>query len=190
MPLEKLHQRLVKHCQDAYSTEFFETHKHIENKCTGVQCVFMVENDQLIVCFRGSDSETDWRMNFLMSQTEYPAGSGCYVHSGFLVQWVSIEAQFKQMLQNFMDTRGEGLREVVFCGHSAGGQCACKKILDQRGLPVKAVTFGSPRLGDENFKQTVESSVDITRIVLDRDAITRVPVFGYQHVGKPIQIRD
>lgn len=195
MPLEKLHERLVKHCQDVYTTEFLETHKHIENECTGVQCVFMVENDQLVVCFRGSDSGTDWRMNFNMSQSEYPTGSGCFVHSGFLVQWVSIEQQFKQILQELMETHGEGLQEVVFCGHSAGSQCiiaayACKQILDQYDLPVKAVTFGSPRLGDSNFKDKVESCMDITRIVLDRDAITRVPNFGYEHVGKPIQIRD
>ena len=197
MPLEKTHERLAKHCQDVYTKDFLEMHVHVENKDTGVQCVLMVEEEekQLVVCFRGSDSTTDWRMNFHMSQSEYPKGSGRCVHSGFLVQWLSIEAEFKKKLEVLMEENREIIREVVFCGHSAGAQCmiaaySSKCIIDRYSLAIKIVTFGAPKVGNDVFKKYVESHMNVTRIVLDRDVITRMPILGYQHAGNPIQIRD
>ena len=92
MPLQRIHERLAKICQDVYTTDFLEMHRHINNKETGVQCVFVVDDNKLVVCFRGSDSLlTDWRLNFHMSQSEYSVGSGCLIHSGFVMQWVSVE---------------------------------------------------------------------------------------------------
>ena len=196
MPLQRIHERLAKHSQDVYTTDFLEMHRHINNQDTGVQCVFFVEDHQLIMCFRGSDSLlTDWRMNFHMSQSEYPVGSGCYVHSGFLIQWLSIEQRFKDILGEMLEDKEEEVKSVVFCGHSAGAQCliaaySTRELLKKFGLSGRAVTFGAPRVGNDKFKQELESSMECERIVLDRDVITRVPVFGYQHVGKPLQIRD
>lgn len=195
MPLKEIHERLVKYCQKAYSQDYLEKHLNIQNETTGVQCFFVIDGHQLIICFRGSDSADDWRMNFHMSQSEYPKGSGCMVHSGFLVQWLSIEVTFREMLKKLLEDHSKGVREVVFCGHSAGGQCviaayATRDILDKHSLAVKGFTFGSPRLGNKKFKETVEKYMDVTRIVLDRDVITRVPYLGYEHLGKPVQIRD
>lgn len=196
MPLQRIHERLAKHSQDVYTTDFLEMHRHINNQDTGVQCVFFVEDHHLIVCFRGSDSLlTDWRMNFHMSQSEYPVGSGCYVHSGFLVQWVSVEQEFKKIMEEILEDKKE-VTSVVFCGHSAGSaQCliaaySTRELLKKFDMSSRAVTFGAPRVGNDKFKQELESSMECERIVLDRDVITRVPVFGYQHVGKPFQIRD
>lgn len=196
-PLIPLHERLAQHCQDVYTDDYLSMHEHIDNKCTGVQCIFLKEEKQLIICYRGSDEASDWRWNFHMSQSEYPKGSGCYVHSGFLVQWISIENEFKEKLQNFLDSNVDTkeFEEIIFCGHSAGGQCclaaySCRLLLEMYKLPVKVITFASPRIGNINFKKELESFTECTRIVLDRDVVTRVPVFGYEHVGKPIQIRD
>lgn len=197
-PLIPLHETLVKYCQDIYTDDHLSIHEHIDNKTTGVQCMFIMEDNRLIICYRGSNDSTDWRMNFHMSQSEYPCGSGCYVHSGFLVQWISIEKEFKEKLTSHLEKNKETgeIQEVVFCGHSAGsGQCclaaySCDEIIKSYGVPMKVVTFASPMMGDENFKEKLESLADCTRIVLDRDVITRVPFFGYIHVGKPIQIRE
>ena len=196
MPLQEIHERLAKHCQDIYTTDFLEMHRHIDNQDTGVQCAFIVEGSQLIICFRGSDSLlTDWRMNFHMSQSEYPVGSGCFVHSGFLVQWVSIEKRFRQIMEEMLEDSKDRVNSVVFCGHSAGAQCliaaySTRELIQKLGLTSRAVTFGAPRVGNDKFKEEIESSMECERIVLDRDVITRVPIFGYQHIGKPLQIRD
>lgn len=196
MPLQEIHERLAKHCMDVYTTDFLEMHRNINNEETGSQCVFFVEDHQLIVCFRGSDSLlTDWRMNFHISQSEYPVGSGCYVHSGFLIQWLSIEQRFKDILGDMLEDKEEEVKSVVFCGHSSGAQCliaaySTRELLKKFGLSGRAVTFGAPRVGNDKFKQELESSTECERIVLDRDVITRVPVFGYQHIGNPFQIRD
>jgi hypothetical protein len=195
MPLQRIHERLAKHCKEVYDDAFLTAHEHISNDCTGVQCAFLVEEGQLVVCFRGSDSETDWMMNMLASLTEYPRGSGCFLHSGFLVQWVSIESRFKEIMAEMLESYKEEVKEVVFCGHSAGSQCliaaySTRELLDQLGLSGRVVTFGAPRVGNAKFKEVMESSMKCERIVLDRDVITRVPVVGFYHVGSPYQIRD
>lgn len=196
MPLQRIHERLAKICQDVYTADFLEMHRHINNEETGVQCVFVVEDNKLVVCFRGSDSLlTDWRLNFHMSQSEYPVGSGCLIHSGFVMQWVSVEQTFKQIMEDILGDSTNVVESVVFCGHSAGAQClvaayATRELLKRFGLSGRAVTFGAPRVGNDKFKEEVESSMECDRIVLDRDVITRVPLFGYHHVGKPLQIRD
>lgn len=197
MPLQQIHERLAKHSQDVYTKDFLEMHRHINNESTGVQCALFVEADQLVICFRGSDSLlTDWRMNFHMSQIEYPLGSGCFLHSGFLAQWISIEQEFKKIMEEILEDKKDEVKSVVFCGHSAGSaQCliaaySTRELIKKFGLSGRSVTFGSPRVGNDKFKKEMESSMECERIVLDRDVITRVPIFGYQHVGNPFQIRD
>jgi len=188
---------LARHCQDVYTDDYFSMHDNIDMKSTGVQCFFLIENFKLLVVYRGSNEVVDWKMNFALTQTEYPKGSGCYVHSGFLIQWLSVMEIFRRKLTNLLQLHvptGE-IKEVILTGHSAGGQSslatyACKDILTSFNIPVKNVTFASPRVGDLNFKRELESFADCTRIVLDRDIITRLPLNNYVHVGKPIQIRD
>jgi len=65
-------------------------------------------------------------------------------------------------------------------------------ITDTFSKKTKIVTFGSPRYCNDKFKEYIENKADCTRIVLDRDVITRapLPIFGYVHVGKPVQIRE
>ena len=194
MPLQPIHERLAKHSQDIYTKDFLEMHRHINNEATGVQCAFIVEGSQIIICFRGSDSHTDWRMNFHMSQIEYPLGSGCFLHSGFVAQWLSIEKEFKQIMEEILEDNSV-VTNVVYTGHSAGAQClvaaySTRELIQKLGLTSRAVTFGAPRVGNAKFKEEIESCMECERIVLDRDVITRVPIFGYEHVGKPLQIRD
>lgn len=91
------------------------------------------------------------------------------------------------------------MQEVVFTGHSAGaaqGTIACSDLCDycrEGELGLELVTFGSPRVGNGEFKKDIESKIEkCTRIVLDRDVVTQAPLsfLGYEHVGKTIQMRD
>lgn len=196
------HLRLVRQCESVYSDDFMRSAEaHVENNTTDTQCTIStdLENRQLVVCFRGSDSSTDWRMNFFTTLSEFPYKSGRYVHAGFLAQWMSVASEFEHKLVGMLDRHRDDIDEVIFCGHSAGTvSCLAayemepilkEKYEDKR---IRVVTFGAPRMGNDKFRDHMEERVDCTRIVLDRDVITRVPfsIFGYEHIGRPLQIRE
>ena len=193
------HLRLAKLCENMYTDSFMKSREqHVENTVTDTQCGMSVHGNQLIVCFRGSDSVTDWRMNFYTTLSEFPYGSGRFVHAGFLAQWMSVQSEVTSKLMTLMDKYSDTIEEVVFCGHSAGTTASLAAyilepvIKETFSKKTKIVTFGSPRYCNDKFKEYIEKRVECTRIVLDRDVITRapLPIFGYVHVGKAIQIRE
>lgn len=194
MPLIPIHERIAELCQNVYNDDFLSINRHIDRKCTDTQCIFIIEDSNLIVCFRGSDSAMDWYMNFHVRQTEYPIGSGCYVHSGFLVQWLSIKEEFENIISDILSNKD--ISGVIFGGHSAGttsSVAAYSSIskFKEKGIPITLITYGSPKFCNKSTKKVIEENINCTRIVLDRDIITRVPFFGdYCHVGNPIQIRE
>jgi len=197
--LTREHLELSKLCDNIYSDEFLRnTEAYVENTQTDSQCGMVMSGSKLLVCFRGSDSATDWRLNFYVTLSEFPCGSGRYVHSGFLSQWLSIQAEFTEKFLYMMDKHIDNIDEVIFCGHSAGTvSCIAAYIMEPvitetYSKSTKIITYGAPRMCNDEFKKNLEKKVDCTRIVLDRDVITRVPfpVFGYTHIGKPIQIRE
>ena len=193
------HLKLCKLCDNIYSDKFLRsTEAHVDNEDTDTQCGMIVSGRKMIVCFRGSDSATDWRLNFYATLSEFPCGTGQHVHSGFLAQWMSIQTEFTSKFLNMMDKHRGDIDEVIFCGHSSGTiSCIAAYIMEPLiketySKKTTVVTFGAPRMCNELFKAHLEDKVDCTRIVLDRDVITRVPfpLFGYSHIGKPIQIRE
>lgn len=194
--LTKQHEELAKLCQDIYLDDHLKMYDHIDKEETDVQCCFIEEKGQLIIVFRGSDSGTDWLHNFMVTKTEYPVGSGVYVHTGFLLKILSIQELFKRKLRTYIeDSKGE-IKKIVFTGHSLGQNCilAAYVSFDVLGdLPVEICTFGGPYIGNDNFKEAIEKRCKCTRIVLDRDIVTRlpsIPCYGYVHCGDPIQLRE
>ena len=187
------HLLVARMCENVYKDDLLRSEKyHIENRETDTQCTMSVVGEKLIVCFRGSDSTIDWKMNFYSTLSEFPFNSGRGVHAGFLVQWMSIENEFKEKLDKIISENEKNVKEIILTGHSSGGGIVCiiAASLDTK-LPLKVTTFGSPRMCEKHFKEYVESKALCTRIVLDRDIITRIPfqIFGYQHIGNTLQIR-
>lgn len=191
--LTKKHEKCAKLCQDVYVDDHLKTYDHIDQQETDMQVAFVVEEEELIIVFRGSDSSTDWFHNFWMAKTEYPKGSGVYVHSGFLSQVMSIRTILKRKIKTHIEDSKGSIKKITFTGHSAGINCqlAAYLSIDDTDLPIEVITFGAPYMGNKKFKEIMESRCDCTRIVLDRDIITRMPLVpGYVHCGKPIQIRN
>jgi len=193
------HLRLSKLCDNIYSDKFLRSSaEYVDNEDTDTQCGMSIHGRQLIICFRGSDSATDWRLNFYATLSEFPCGSGKYVHSGFLAQWLSVQTEFTSKFFKMIDKYAGNIDEVVFCGHSSGTvSCLAAYTMEPVITEIykkvsKVVTYGAPRMCNDLFKKHLEEKVDCTRIVLDRDVITRVPFpfFGYTHIGKPIQVRE
>ena len=79
--LTQQHEDLAEYCQNCYVDAHLKLYDHIDDSDVGIQCHFIVKNEQLIVVFRGSNEFKDWFFNFIMTQTEYPKGSGIYIHT-------------------------------------------------------------------------------------------------------------
>lgn len=187
----------AKLCENVYDDEFLKNSEYyVENEDSDCQAVIKKSGSTLFVCFRGSDSLQDWRMNFKQLLVSYPTNSGKKVHAGFLIQWLSVKDELLGKLGKLID-KYRYVDEVVFCGHSAGVVC-CLAASDfgkqnkLKKLKCEVVTFGSPRICNKEFKEDFKSRVKCTRIVLDRDLITRLPFrfLGYRHLGTPYQLRE
>jgi len=193
--LDPLVLECAKLCEKVYDDEFFKNSNHVENKDSDCQVVIKQSGSTIIVCFRGSDSLQDWKMNFRQLLVSYPAKTDKKVHAGFLVQWLSVKDELFSKLEEIMDNKY--IDEIVFSGHSAGTVCCLaasdfEKQNKNEKLNIEAVTFGSPRICNKEFKNDFASRIKCTRIVLDRDIITRLPFrfLGYRHLGTPYQLRE
>jgi triacylglycerol lipase len=152
------------------------------------QC-FVAGNDQFaIVAFRGSEARlresdadprhviADWMADF--DFLPVPWDRGGKVHRGFKEAlqevWPGLEEYISNLLKNN--------RKIWITGHSLGAALAtlaadrCENI---QGL----YTYGSPRVGDGEFKKNFK--VNGYRFVNNSDIATKVPPAGiYRHVGE------
>lgn len=111
----------------------------------------------------------------------------------FLVKWEKagkVHKGFKAALNEVWEEKGlwkyiqekdDGKRTVWFAGHSLGAALATLAAVrygDVRGL----YTFGSPRVGEEEFVKNF--SVTAFRVVNNQDIVTKLPPpIIYRHVG-------
>ncbi len=195
--IKNIHKIAARLCRDVYDDKYLRScEKFIEFLPTDSQCSFTVENDTIFVSFRGSDSIKDWKNNFTCSLVEYPKGSGRTVHAGFVMQWFSIRDDFNRKLECVMKDNKGKYDSIVFCGHSAGviSTLASLDFVENNktsDVDVSSITFGAPRIGNNQFKKYFEDNVKCTRVVFDNDIITKTPFWGgYKHVGSTVNLRD
>ena len=134
----------------------------------------------LAVGFRGSDDVRAWITN--LDALPEPWRGGGRVHRGFAaaldVAWPVVEAAI-----------GRTSAPIVMTGHSLGGALAtlAASLRPEAGL----ITFGSPRVGDAAFADTMARRTGGSRRYVDnRDIVCRLPSarLGYRHVGTPFLI--
>ena len=189
--------RCAKLCQKVYSDSYLRScEEFVENKDTDCQVSITRDSSRVFVVFRGSDSFKDWKMNFKSSLVSYPSGSDRKVHAGFLVQWLSVKAELLSKIEKILK-RDRYMDEVIFCGHSAGVVCCLAaeeftKVNKNPKRNVEVVTFGSPRVCNQAYKDYFEQKLKCTRLVLDRDIVARLPLraMGYRHIGRAMQMRE
>lgn len=132
------------------------------------------------VGFRGSDDVRAWITN--LDALPEPWRGGGRVHRGFAaaldVAWPKIE-----------EAVGRTSTPLVISGHSLGGALAT--LAANLRPDAELVTFGSPRVGDAAFADTMaRRNADSRRYVDNRDIVCRLPSarLGYRHVGTPFLI--
>lgn len=98
-------------------------------------------------------------------------------HTGFLNAFGRLEEDVLR--------RVEGIQEVVFCGHSLGGavsQLLCLRYV-QQGENAPVVSFGCPRLGDTDLRDTLDDHIAHHRLYVRRDRVPVGPSWCAPHGG-------
>jgi len=160
--------------------------KYFENKST--QC-YVANNDKFaIVAFRGSEI---WKKKETFDLKEVLADlntivdiwladwqQGGKVHRGFKE---ALEGVWPDLLPYIRELQSKGCK-IWITGHSLGGALATL-FASQYNSAQGVYTFGSPRVGNDVFKEHFE--VRIYRFVNNADIVPRVPLPGkYVHVGE------
>ena len=121
--------------------------------------------DETVAAFPGSNSPLDWLFNVMRFRKHG-------IHAGFLSTYEMLEPHIP--------------KADHYVGHSQGGAIA--QIAGALHHPQAIVTtFGSPRVFSP--KRAREWPLKTARrYYLQNDPIARVPVYGYQHVGRGIAL--
>jgi hypothetical protein len=124
-------------------------------------------NNNLTIAFEGTNTaSTVWKDIQLYQSTKSPFSPG-KIHSGFL----SLYQSSKPYIQSILD-RYPGAN-VTFTGHSLGGAIASIATADEwPAASIKAVTFGAPQVGDQEFSTWFQKSgKTLDRVVQKSDPI-------------------
>ncbi len=159
---------------------------------SSTQC-FVAANDRFaIIAFRGSEIwkrgepfdpgriVADLATNIDVRLTEWNRGGR--VHNGFKT---ALDEVWDELQSEIVALQAQGLK-IWVTGHSLGGALAT--LAADRLAEVQGVyTFGSPRVGDDQFQATYRPKA--FRLVNGRDIVARVPPKGpFYHVGALIPI--
>ena len=165
--------------QARFREEGYRKHVFIEND--GAQCHIIWNDNDVIICFRGTEPSEFSDIKADLNAWPDRAENGCgWVHNGFQEEVNKIWGPILAQLKAHED------KDLYITGHSLGGAMAT--IATSRlGERVKALyTFGSPRVGTRKF---VKSFVSIPhyRFVNNNDIVPKVPfaIMGYRHTCTP-----
>ena len=129
-----------------------------------------------ILVFRGTSKLQDWIANLNAPAVRW-WGKGT-VHKGFMEAFVKIWEVVAPALQ---DIKGP----LFYAGHSLGGALAT--LTASLRAPTALYTFGSPRVGNRTFTESMEH-IHVHRVVNRHDVVPTLPLPGgpldYCHVGK------
>jgi hypothetical protein len=157
------------------------------------QCFVAHNAEFVVVSLRGTEIDnfrgalTDWLRNFEVLPVS--DDSGGRVHEGFKRDIKAVWQDLKAHLQPLL---GKGTRTLWITGHSLGAALAtlaAERAVRDGHFAVQGVyTYGSPRVGDDGFKQayTTQGLDACTfRFVNNVDVVPKLPpVDLYKHVGQ------
>jgi len=181
------HEEFVKQANTLF-TNITEI-KFIEGATYDTQAYIVNVPHRTYFIFRGTDSMTDVFIDLDVRKSKIFADSDAEVHTGFKKQYDEIKHQVFDYVDKHCDNKN------VYCiGHSLGSAAAAIfaiKIQRKFENNIRCITYGSPRVGDDEFARIFnESPVVCTRVVNKNDPITMVPSkFRFKHVGEKMHIK-
>lgn len=155
----------------------------------------------IMVSFRGTASYANLRtdLTFLKRGAGDALGmTGPRVHEGFHQSYFSsgVGHEIEDVLAKVCAKHPDF--DVFLTGHSLGGALAilcAYRVAHYVKLPsqtqVFCITFGSPRVGDPEFKEALMQApgVHVYRFVHGRDLVPRMPTINYAHPGILLWLR-
>jgi|WetSurMetagenome_2_1015567.scaffolds.fasta_scaffold117552_2 triacylglycerol lipase len=156
---------------------------------SSTQCYVAANEGFLILVFRGTEirrraPESDFAniIEDLVADAKIAlvdSGQGGKVHRGF--KTALDEVWENEGLLDYLRTKDDGRRTFWFTGHSLGAALATLAA-GRYGRVRGLYTYGSPRVGDGNFKAAF--TIPTYRFVNHDDFVTQVPLpLFYRHVG-------
>ncbi|KAM0015743.1 putative phospholipase A(1) [Helianthus debilis subsp. tardiflorus] len=149
----------------------------------------------VVIAYRGTATCLEWVENLRAMLTSLPDDMApekkkAMVQQGFLSMYTSatdvcpsLRDMVREEISRIIETYGNEPLSVTVTGHSLGAALATLTAYDltstfKHSPMVTVVSFGGPRVGNQNFRSQLESNgTQILRIVNSTDVITKVPGF-------------
>jgi len=143
---------------------------------------FITSNESCaIVCFRGTEIHEPQDIITHLKFWQVQSSGGGRVHAGFEAALDKVWDDMTAHLQAIRQQSGNRLK-VWFTGHSLGAALATLAA-DRHGDAQGVYTFGSPRVGNADFRKSYTTRT--FRFVHNNDIVPMVPPpVSYQHVGQ------
>ena len=155
----------------------------------------------VVVAFRGTEPNkwNDIVTDTNVFKTPFNPDDAAWgeIHSGFYKGFEGVIDQLEARAQGLLESGGNA--RLWITGHSLGGALATimtawlLEKMDKNpawaDFPLSGlITFGSPRVGNERFVSQFNAAVTAhgishMRFVHGNDIVTRIPSFGFHHVG-------
>jgi hypothetical protein len=166
--------------------------KWIENKKSDTQGFVATKGKTIYVVWRGSESKKDFQNDASIDKVPF-IEDGEKVHIGFKYCWESVVGDTYDAIDTALENLQGETTDIVVSGHSLGGAVATLYAYSiKKHFPhynVKATTIGSPRVGNNVFKENYDKSdIDTLRIVHNNDLVTHTPYIGFHHVNYQVRL--
>ena len=127
-----------------------------------------------VITFRGTEPKSPANIATDMNGNLVPCSVGngqCgNVHQGFLNAYLKLQPKLMGFLSNRFSKSSTG--NVIITGHSLGASLATLAAYDLANkfptISYKLINFGSPRVGDSNFKKAFERVASANRVTVER----------------------
>ena len=174
-------------------TEHVTLNPKIQSLTVDTQCFVASNDERVLIAFNGSESAQDWFGNAKLIQKE-GFTPGTKIHGGFKDSLAVVEQELDVLLESF----DANTKEIWLTGHSLGGALAVLLAakLAAKNIPVSGLyTFGTPRVGDKAFADTLDEKLKDTasyRLVVSGDFVPHIPPpflspsLNYAHAGERI----
>ena len=148
-------------------------------------------DNKLSIIFRGTESMRDVLTDLNIIQVDmnlenFYDETPPEVHWGFYNQFKELKPDLDKIINDYKSD--DENKEIVFAGHSLGGALATIASVNYSynnpNLSVNCITYGSPRVGDQQFADIFNKNVKNSfRFVNDNDPIPCIPTsWRFRHV--------
>lgn len=137
----------------------------------GTQAILISTDKFITLAFRGTESTSIKDIKSDTKATITKCDSGGNIHSGFKLAFEEVAFE----IQSTLKQEEFASKPLFITGHSLGGALAtiAAKKLNHTGGLASCYTFGSPRVGDEDWISDIKAP--LYRVVNAADCVTMMP---------------